>query len=144
MHADGGAAHQFLWGKPHFGLLDALDKEKRDDTQVQENLYVVAEREMNGGLSKILPKRFVQLVPRLKLSDYDYVIFDLPEMSRTSIAPRIGRFMDMVLVVAEAERTNADVLRQCAKILTDSGATVGAVLNRTRQHVPPRFSHELT
>jgi Mrp family chromosome partitioning ATPase len=144
MRPDSGVAQQFLQGKPQFGLLDALDLEKRGGTQIQDKLYLVAEHEMTGGLSKMLPKRFAQLLPRLRLSDYDYIIFDLPEMSRTSTAPRVGRFMDLVLLVAEAERTNIDLLRQSAKVLAESGATVGAVLNRTRQYVPARLSHELT
>jgi len=55
----------------------------------------------------------------------------------------VARFMDMVLVVAESERTNAALLRQSAQILSDTGTHVGAVLNRTRQYVPESLRQEL-
>ena len=81
---------------------------------------------------------------QLKASDFDYIIFDMPNVSQTSVTPRLASFMDMVLLVAEAERTDAGVLQQAAKALTDTGANVATVLNRVRSHVPQRFSHELT
>jgi hypothetical protein len=64
-------------------------------------------------------------------------------MSQTSITPRVGRFMDMVLLVAEAEKTNVDLLRHASDLLTESGANVGAVLNRVRNHVPQRLKHDM-
>lgn len=143
MKEDGGAVQHFFRGKPQLGLMDVLDEKKRGEAQVLDNLYVVSEQDPNGNLPKILHKRFLSLLPKLKLSSYDYILFDLPPMSQTSIAPRVARFMDMVLVVAEAERTNAEILRQSARILSDTGTHVGAVLNRTRQYIPDRLSQEL-
>lgn len=144
MNSEGGAAQHFFHGKPALGLLEALAEGKAAEAQVQDQLYVVTEHQLNGGLSRMLPKRFAQLVPKLKLSEYDYVIFDLPEMGHSSIAPRVARFMDYVLLVAEAGRTNREIMRESAKILTDTGANVGSVLNRTRNYVPRRLSQELT
>lgn len=143
MKQDGGAVQQFFRGKPQLGLVDVLEGSRRNEAQVQDNLFVVSEQDATGNLPKILHKRFLGLLPKLKLSSYDYILFDLPPMSQTSIAPRVARFMDMVLVVAESERTNAAVLRQSAQILSDTGTHVGAVLNRTRQYVPESLSQEL-
>lgn len=143
MKEDGGAVQQFFRGKPQLGLVDVLEGSRRNEAQVQDNLFVVSEQDATGNLPKILHKRFLGLLPKLKLSSYDYILFDLPPMSQTSIAPRVARFMDMVLVVAESERTNAAVLRQSAQILSDTGTHVGAVLNRTRQYVPESLSQEL-
>ena len=144
MKSEGGAVQHFLRGKQHLGVLDVLDESRRGEAQVQENLYVVSEQDVNGaGLPKILHKRFMGLIPKLKLSNYDYIIFDLPPMSQTSIAPRVARFMDMVLVVAQAEKTQFELVKQSARILSESGANVGAVLNRTQSYVPRRFSQEL-
>ncbi|MBL9167552.1 MAG: hypothetical protein JNN07_07400 [Verrucomicrobiales bacterium] len=143
MKEDGGAVQQFFRGKPQLGLVDVLEGSRRNEAQVQDNLFVVSEQDVTGNLPKILHKRFLGLLPKLKLSSYDYILFDLPPMSQTSIAPRVARFMDMVLVVAESERTNAAVLRQSAQILSDTGTHVGAVLNRTRQYVPESLSQEL-
>lgn len=144
MKDDAGAVQHFFRGKPQLGLMDVLDEARRSEAQVQENLYVVGEQELGGGqLSRILHKRFQGLLPKLKLSSYDYILFDLPPMSQTSIAPRVARFMDMVLVVAESEKTNAELLRQSANLLSESGTHVGAVLNRSRQYVPQGLSQEL-
>lgn len=142
MKNEGGAVQHFFRGKPQLGLQEALDEGRRGEARVQDNLFVVSDRDGSGG-APILHKRLMSLVPKLKLSTYDYIIFDLPPMSQTSIAPRVARFMDMVLVVAEAERTHSELLRQSSRLLEESGANVGAVLNRTRQHVPDRLSHEL-
>lgn len=143
MKSEGGAVQHFFRGKQQIGLLDVLDESRRGEAQVQENLYVVSEQDLNGSLPKILHKRFVGIIPKLKLSNYDYIIFDLPPMSQTSIAPRVARFMDMMLIVAEAEKTHVELIRQSARLLSESGANVGAVLNRTQNHVPQRFTHEL-
>ncbi|MBI3867980.1 MAG: hypothetical protein HY299_05550 [Verrucomicrobia bacterium] len=144
MKSEGGAVQHFFRGKQQVGLMDVLDESRRSEAQVQENLYVVSEQDLHGSLPKILHKRFAGLVPKLKLSNYDYIIFDLPPMSQTSIAPRVARFMDMMLIVAEAEKTHSELVRQSARMLSENGANVGAVLNRTRNHIPQRFSHELT
>jgi hypothetical protein len=56
----------------------------------------------------VLPKRFSHLVPMMKASDYDYIIFDMPPVSEISITPRLARFMDMVLLVVESEKTSRD------------------------------------
>jgi len=92
--------------------------------------------------SRILPKRFSALVPKLKTSDYDYIIFDMPPVNQTSLTSRLARFMDMVLLVVESEKSNREVVQQANTWLTESGATVGAVLNKTRQYVPQRLHQE--
>src|SRR5262249_20146243 len=93
------AAHPFFKGKPGCVLADALASETRSNALVQENLYAVSEAGSNGQLSRVLPRRFNSLVPQLKASDYDYIIFDMPAVSQISITPRLARFMDIVLLV---------------------------------------------
>lgn len=44
--------------------------------------------------------------------------------------------MDMVLMVIESEKTDRDAVQRANKILVESGATVSAVLNKTRKYVP--------
>ena len=44
-------------------------------------------------------------MPKFKASDYDYIIFDMPHVSQTSVTPRLAGLMDMVLFVIEAEKT---------------------------------------
>src|ERR1041385_8255830 len=89
MNQRNGAAHHFYNGRLDCGLDDALELGKRDGALVQENLYVVSETGNGNGnghvnghsgvkgnvngdkLPRILPRRFTNLVPKLKASDYD-------------------------------------------------------------------------
>jgi Mrp family chromosome partitioning ATPase len=50
--------------------------------------------------------------------------------------------MDMVLLVVESEKTDREVVQQANTWLAESGATVGAVLNKTHKYVPARLHQE--
>jgi len=56
---------------------------------VQGNLYVATERWKTAN-SAGSPKRFASLMPKLKASDYDYIIFDMPPVTQTSMTPRLA------------------------------------------------------
>jgi Mrp family chromosome partitioning ATPase len=142
MNLEQGAAQQFYKGKAGCGLDTALTAETRQNALVQENLYVVNGNAKSTELPGILPKRFGALVPRLKASNYDYIIFDMPPVSQTSLTSRLSRFMDMVLLVVESEKTGREVVQQANTWLAESGATVGAVLNKTRRYIPERLHQE--
>jgi len=135
-----GSAQQFNKGKPVCGIDHLL--ETRNDAQVQENLYVVGADEKSEKLSRALPHRFNSLVPKLKASDFDYIIFDMPAVNQISITPRLAQFMDMVLLVVESEHTDRDIAKQAATLLAESRVHVGAILNKTRNYVPSRAHHE--
>ncbi len=143
MNLKGGAAQQFVNGKPGCQLDDALVSEKRDNALVQENLYVVSEASDASALQRILPKRFASLVPKLKSSDYDYIIFDMPPVNQTSVTTRLAGFMDMVMLVIESEKTDRDAVQQANQLLQQSKSNVTAVLNKTRKYVPARLQHDL-
>lgn len=142
MNLERGAAQQFFHGKPGCLLDDALVSEKRDNALVHENLYVVNEGSNSEKLQRVLPKRFASLVPKLKASDYDYIIFDMPTVSQTSVTSRLAGFMDMTLLVIESEKTDRDAVQQATALLAQSKATVGAVLNKTRKYIPNRLHRE--
>ncbi|MDE3067229.1 MAG: AAA family ATPase [Verrucomicrobiota bacterium] len=144
MNLEGGAAQQFYKGKAACGMDTALADETKENAMVQENLYVVSgETNLNSDkLPRILPKRFAALVPKLKASDFDYIIFDMPPVTQTSITARLAGFMDMVLLVIESEKSNREVVRRANDWLTESGATVSAVLNKARKYVPERLHRE--
>jgi len=138
-----GAAHPFFKGKPGHGLADALESGTRGNALVQENLYAVAERSNEGQLPRVLPRRFNSLVPKLKASDYDYIIFDMPPVSQISVTPRLAGFMDMVLLVIESEKTDREVVKRATSMLAGSKANISAVLNKNRDYVPKRLSQDL-
>jgi polysaccharide biosynthesis transport protein len=136
-----GAAQQFVKGKAVCGLDELLNA--RDQAQVDTNLFVVAEGSKSDRLSRNLPQRFTKLVPQLKSSDFDYVIFDMPPVSQLSITTRLAGFMDMVLLVVESERNDRDIVQQATELLAESKAHVGIVLNKTNSYVPARLNQEL-
>lgn len=138
-----GAAHPFFKGKLGVGLAEALGSETRDHALVQENLYAVAERGNGGLLPRVLPRRFSNLVPKLKASDYDYIIFDMPPVSQVSITARLASFMDTVLLVIESEKTDREVVKRVTAMLAESKANVNAVLNKHRDYVPKRLSQDI-
>jgi polysaccharide biosynthesis transport protein len=136
-----GAAQQFVKGKAVCGLDELLNA--RDQAQVDTNLFVVAEGSNSDRLSRNLPQRFTKLVPQLKSSDFDYVIFDMPPVSQLSITTRLAGFMDMVLLVVESEKNDRDIVQQATELLAESKAHVGIVLNKTNSYVPARLNQEL-
>jgi Mrp family chromosome partitioning ATPase len=139
MNLEPDAGQSYFNGRPACELDDALLMEKRDDALVQENLYVVEEISRGDKRPRVLPKRFAQLVPKFKASDYDYIIFDMPPVSQTSVTARLAGLVDMTLLVVESEKSNREVVRQAAALLAQSKATVGAVLNKTKKYVPSRL-----
>jgi polysaccharide biosynthesis transport protein len=144
MNVRDGEAHHFYKGKLSCKLEEMLDKEKRDgSTMVQDNLYVAKEVDGNESLPRVLPKRFSHLVPKMRASDYDYIIFDMPPISQISITPRLARFMDMVLLVVESGKTDGEVAKQATKLLTESKTNVGVVVNKSREYLPRRLQHEI-
>jgi uncharacterized protein involved in exopolysaccharide biosynthesis/Mrp family chromosome partitioning ATPase len=141
MNHERGAAQQFFKGEAGCQLDDALVSEKRDTALVQENLYVVTEGS-NEKLQRVLPRRFASLVPKLKASDYDYIIFDMPPVSQTSVTSRLAGLMDMTLLVIVSEKTGRNAVQQANALLSFSKATVGAVLNKTPKYIPDRLHRE--
>jgi len=142
MNLENGAAQQFFGGKPSCKLDDALESETRDGALVSENLYVVSEDTFSDKLPRALPKRFASLIPRLKASDYDYIIFDMPPVSPTSVTARLSGFMDTVMLVIESEKTDQQVVQQANALLAQSKANVTAVLNKTKTYIPARLHQD--
>lgn len=144
MNLEQGATQQFQHGKPVVGLVEALEQGKTDVAMVQENLYLVSAAETNDQkLPRVLPRRFANLVPKMKASQFDYIIFDMPPVSQTTLTARLAGYMDMVLMVVEAERTGQELARRAYSLLQESKANVTAVLNKKRDYVPERLRQEL-
>lgn len=143
MNVEGGAAQLFYKGRLGCGLDAALEVEARKGAQIQENLYVATEpMHGNDQLPTILPGQFLGLIPKLRASDYDYIIFDMPAVTQTSLTPRLARVMDMVLLVIESEKTNQDVARKVVSLLVESAAKVTTVFNKVHSYVPARLHQE--
>jgi polysaccharide biosynthesis transport protein len=142
MKLEHGVAQQFFLGRPCCGLDEALALETRDSALVQENLYVVTAGSPDERFQRILPRLFVSLLPRIRSSDYGYIIFDMPPVTQTSITSRLAGFMDMVLLVIQSEKTHLDAAQQAISLLAHSNTKIGVVLNKTRKYIPERLHRE--
>ena len=78
-------------------------------------------------------------MPHLKASDFDYIIFDMPPLGQTSVTLPMARFMDKVLIVAEAEATDRDFVKRAYTELLSCGADVWVILNKVRSYGPRRL-----
>lgn len=134
-----GSAQHFHHGAP-VGIDQLL--ETRDSAQVQDNLYVVTESSNSERLAKGMPQRFNQLIPKLKASDFDYIIFDMPTVNQISITPRLASFMDMMLMVVESEKTDREIAAHASELLAKSKTPVGVVLNKAKAYIPARLHHD--
>lgn len=142
MNLEHGEAQQFHMGKPACELDAALENETRNNALIQDKLYMVSGRTNGGDLARMLPKAFASLMPRLQASDYDYIIFDMPPIGRTGLTQRLASFMDMMLLVVEAEKTSRVIVKQAGAVLAESKASVSVVLNKTRRYVPASLHPE--
>ena len=144
MNGEQGTAHSFYLGKPGCGVSEVLKPDGRADAQVQENLYVASlDKGTDAELAMVLPKRFSSLVPKLKASDYDYIVFDMPPVSPTSPTPRLASHMDLTLLILESERTGQKAAARAKELMRESRVNVATVLNKCRQHVPAALSQDL-
>ncbi len=143
MGLERGAVHPFHKGRPGCPLPDVLENEKRAAALVQEHLYLTSVNEVTDKLPRVLPSRFTHLVPKMKASDYDYIIFDMPPISQTSVTARLAGFMDLVFLVVESEQTDREVVKRATSLLSESNANVIAILNKNRAYVPPWLHQEL-
>lgn len=133
----------FRNGEVTVGLDQLLDGQNRDDARVQQNLYVVPHATGEERIARILPKRFTDLIPRLRSSDYDYIIFDMPPVNQVSVTPQLARYMDMVFLLVESEKTNRGALKRAANLLASASCTLGVVVNRTRNYLPRALLQEV-
>jgi Mrp family chromosome partitioning ATPase len=137
-----GTSHQFSRGDLACGVDDLLQSQNRGHALVHENLYLATESTNGDTMPMALPKRFKDLVPKLRASDYDCVIFDMPAVSQVSVTPRLARYMDVIVIVVESEKTDSDVVKQVYSLLAQSKTNVGVVLNKERNYLPRRFQSE--
>jgi Mrp family chromosome partitioning ATPase len=103
---------------------------------VADNLYLATVGTTSAGPAQLIPKRFYDLIPHLKASDFDYIIFDMPSLSESSATLAIAGFMDHVLFVVEAEKDNREDVKRGFRELVAAKAMVSGVFNKGRTYAP--------
>lgn len=137
------SAHPFRKGKPAVGITEALGQGSRESAQVSENLFMVSLGDPNSNKVGVLPKKLANLVPEIRKSNYDYIIFDLPPVTQTSVAARVSGLMDTTVMVLEAEKTQEELARQAVKLLEESNTELVAVLNKHKRYLPQSLESDL-
>jgi Mrp family chromosome partitioning ATPase len=127
--------HPFFKGKPAYPLNAALTP-NGDMDAASENLYLATVGSPNAGPAQLGLKRFFDLMPNLKASDFDYIIFDMPPLTQTSPTWGMSAFMDKVLLVVEAEKNNREIVKRCYKRLLAERDNVSVLVNKARSYGP--------
>lgn len=113
------------------------------EDHVAKNLYAVRLMESETPDSRLPSKAFQKLLSTLTLRDYDYIVFDLPEVSQVSPTLRFAGSMDLTLLVLESGKTNSDLAKSAANLLSESGSPLAVVLNRHRRYLPVSMETEI-
>jgi uncharacterized protein involved in exopolysaccharide biosynthesis len=135
VNATNGEVHPFFAGRPAAALATAI-KPQAAITSAADNLYLATVTQSSNKSTHLGLKKFFALVPNLKASDFDYIIFDMPPINQTSPTIGLAALMDKVLVVVEAEKTHRDVVKRGYRELVGARADVAVVLNKTRSYGP--------
>src|SRR5438067_6189563 len=135
VNAANGDVHPFFAGRPAAALTTAI-KPQAAITSTADNLYLATITRSGNKSTHLGLKKFFALIPNLKASDFDYIIFDMPPINQTSPAVGLAALMDKVLLVVEAEKTNSDVVKRGHRELVGARADVAVVLNKTRSYGP--------
>ncbi len=149
MNSGQGEMHPFYNGEPSDSSVSAPPHGNEAEAQTQKTeqtdvpIAPDAEDNANNKLVKALPTAFAHLVPLLKTDDYDYIVFDMPPVSQTSVTPRLAGHMEVVLMVLESEKTGQILASHATALMGESLANILTVLNKYRQHVPAQLSQEL-
>ncbi|HEY7000630.1 MAG TPA: Wzz/FepE/Etk N-terminal domain-containing protein [Candidatus Udaeobacter sp.] len=128
--------HPFFKGKPAYPLNKAL-KPSDSIASAADNLYLATVGSPStGGPAQLGLKKFFDMMPNMKASDFDYIIFDMPPLDQTSPTWGMAAFMDKLLVVVEAEKNNREVIKRSYAKLIAERKNVAVVVNKSRSYVP--------
>jgi uncharacterized protein involved in exopolysaccharide biosynthesis/Mrp family chromosome partitioning ATPase len=137
-----GDVHPFFKGKPAYSLTVALESSEPIDSAA-DNLYLAKVGTAQAGPAQLGLKKFFDLMPNLKASDFDYIIFDMPPLTATSQTWGMAAFMDKLLLVVEAEKSNRDLVKRGYAKLMHERNNVSVVLNKTRSYIPKSLDNEI-
>lgn len=87
-------------------------------------------------------RRFYDMMREFKASDLDYVIFDMPPLGDTSATLPLAAFMDKVLLIVEAEKSNQETVKRAYSQLS-AKVNVSVIFNKSRSYGPKWLHGEL-
>jgi Mrp family chromosome partitioning ATPase len=135
MNGERAEMHHFFEGTSVGALTEMLEG-REEISSSSENLFLASASKTNGGSSALGAKRFYSLIPNLRASAFDYVIFDMPPVSQSASTVAISRVMDKMILVVEAGISNRNQLKRAFAELVAAGADVSAVFNKMPTGLP--------
>jgi len=137
------AISAFFKGKPHAEIPGQNSEERarkletghEEVNSITANLQSLVTTGRNLVGASIV-QSFCDLMPGLKMSEYDYVIFDLPPITQTSGSIRLASQMERTLLVVEAEKTAKASIKKTKSLLTGTKTQLYAVLNKANSYGP--------
>jgi Mrp family chromosome partitioning ATPase len=135
------AVTSFFKGRPGAGVSGESEDSAENDEVLPSDLYTLA-RVGHGPEGASIVQTFCDMIPKLRMSEYDYIIFDLPPVSETSGALRLASQMERTLLVIEAEETQKAKVDRVRDLLAESNSRLFAVLNKTRTYGPQFLQQE--
>ncbi|OLA99368.1 MAG: hypothetical protein AUH08_11665 [Verrucomicrobia bacterium 13_2_20CM_54_12] len=134
--------HPFFKGKPAYPLNKAL-KPSDSIASAADNLYLATVGSPStGGPAQLGLKKFFDMMPNMKASDFDYIIFDMPPLDQTSPTWGMAAFMDKLLLVVEAEKNNREGIKRSYGKLIAERNNVAVLVNKSRSYVPKWLDSE--
>lgn len=123
------------------GMTEALAQDEETEIPVQashiSNLCLLTAGTVHRDFHSVTSLEKMQGLIHSLRTDYDLIIFDLPESAKAGADLLIGRLLDGIVLVVESERVRWEVAARVQELLIRSGARVlGAVLNKRRQPIP--------
>jgi polysaccharide biosynthesis transport protein len=129
--------NRYYFGGNHVSsLVELLEPGADKPEPAAENLYLAKASTQVPGSSRVVPTRFHNLLPRLKHSEFDYIVFDMPPANDTSPTLAMAGFVDKVFLVVEAEETNRETARRAYDELLAMRADTALVVNKARHYGP--------
>jgi polysaccharide biosynthesis transport protein len=129
------AVTSFFKGRPGPEATTGVDEFGSGDEVLPPDLYTLA-RVGHGPEGASIVQTFCDMIPKLRMSEYDYIIFDLPPVSETSGALRLASQMERTLLIVESEETQKAKVDRVRDLLSESNSRLFAVLNKTRTYGP--------
>ena len=108
----------------------ASDKSCTASTMPLRSAGFATATERNGKVTPLVPAKFYELLPKLKSSNFDYIIFDMPPIKQTSATVALSGLMDKVLLVVEPGKTNRAAIKRATDLMREQHADVAGVVNR--------------
>jgi uncharacterized protein involved in exopolysaccharide biosynthesis/Mrp family chromosome partitioning ATPase len=120
-------------------LLSAIEESQPGtfDSKTSGLYYASATTRIHSSVHQAFaPADLHHLLPKLMTSEFDYIIFDMPPVNRTSPTLAMVGFMDQVLLILDGSNTTKEYLCWAYSALVKTRTEVSCIFNKAKKHAP--------